>query len=509
MRWPSEPAKTFGVAAVLIALLALTAAWQLPFALEGQINDDAPIYLDIARHWKEGRGVRLGINFYQDWTGPTIPATPYQHVGYVLWIRAIWAWRDSVAAVSVANVVLAGLSLLLYYALCRRFFSRTVSLVSTALLAFSPQYFRASILPLTEPLQFFLLLAGLLLLWRPRASHPAIAAAGLILAGVMLVRASHLFSYAAVLLGERRRLFFTVSLLALAGWQAFCWARYGKFYPQYYEGARVFMLAARVPGGYYADGEPHLRMPPLGLGFHLREVMVNTPAHLAWFFTRLVLNSGWAMAALPLFLTRLRQPHASRAPISIGTRLFLAQALVPVLGISVSLSWSYLQPRYALLPLAFGLPPLLEGLLGLEWLTDRRVAGAVLGLVLSVGFLQGYWIVRAEPGQAWRLSGIQVPRREAYDHVRAHSHPGDLVASNELNFLYDLDRPAVSLPRGEFMNTQNVEDFLRIFRPSWVVIDRQVVNPNEPWNPIYNRVIEQAGLRLVYSNFGYWVYGRL
>lgn len=506
MPWPSERAEKIGVVLVLAAVLAVTTAWKLPFAREGKMIGDAPIYLDIARQMKEGRGALLGINFYQDWTGPTVAGVPYHHIGYALWVRAVWTLRDSVAAVSVANVALAVLALLLYYALCRRFFSRAVSLVSGVLLGFSWPLFTASILPLAEQLQFVLLLLGLLLLWHPRAPQWAGALAAVVLSAALLVRVAHLYSCAALLLSERRKLFYLAVVLTLGGWEIFCWTRYGKLYPQYPEPARVLSVATWFPGGYYAREEPHLRLPPMGMGFRLRQTIRRTPVHLGRFLGQLVNNSGWALAALPIFLPGWRRRLRG---LSLGSRLFLAQALAPMLGYAFTFYWlERVEARYALLPLAFLLPPLFEALLGLRWMADRRLAGALLALTMGVAGLRCCWFIQGEPAQPWRLSGIQMPRAEAYAYVRGHSLPGNLVASNEIGYLYELERPAVSLPRGQLLNEKNLEDYLRIFRPQWIVIDRQALDPAEIWNPIYNPVLERAGFRLVYSNFGYWIFSR-
>jgi hypothetical protein len=507
MCWFRDNLERYAVAFALGAAIAGTLAWKLPLARQGKMLSDCPVYLDIARHISAGEGPILSVNFYQDWAGRSTPAVPYQHIGFAWWIVAVWAINHSVAAVSVANALLSSLSILIYYVLCRIFFSRLVSLTSAIVVALSNSLLVTSVLPHAEQLQFLFLLLALLLLWRPRLPAWAAALAGLLFAANFLVRVASVYSYAATCAAERRRAFYAASLLALGAWELFCWTQYGKFYPQYPEGARVFSVATYYPGGYYSDVPPLLRLREDGLGFRARRTLENAPVNLARFYGALVVWSGWALAALPLLATRLR--FARLRAISRGSRLFLLQGLAPLFGYCLTFYWlDRLESRYLLWVLPFVLPPFLEALLGLRWLAARRVRFAVVGLVLAVALLRGGLFMAAEPGVPWRLSGVQMPRQWAYEQVRTHSKPGDIVAINELGYMYELERPAVSLPRGCLMNEKNIRDFLRIYNPSWIVIARIVLFAPEAWNPMYNRLLEEAGYRQVYSNYGYWIYAR-
>ena len=473
---------------ILAVSLKLSAALVvIPFSADGSL------YMNIARNFAAGRGFTCSDNFYQYWGGHTVfyPALVFMHPLFPFVAGIIWYFFHSLAAVHIFNVLLNGANCLILYLIVERMYTARVALFSTLLVLVSWPMFLTAILPWSEQLHLFFVLAAIwLVTQRSFFQNPAcIFSAGVILGLSCLVRVSgfyNLFIFLAVFVmfnGFSRNtvrilLFFWGGFLSLmVPYEIFCFLKYHIFYPEYPACARVFN-SSRALGGWYFSSKPVLRLP-VDFKPGLTSLFChNFPLHI-WAFSKTVYNS----------LSFLTCGILARSIVLYQKKRFDENLLFwigmgHIIMFSLSFFWlptSRLETvRYSLIPLVCWIPLGVAAFHDFPQILNKKLRlkylrfGFIL-IMLPLFMVIGYHSIEFNQ---LAFNDLQHPNEESirdqnmYRWVMDHSKPVDLIATSEYQSSFGLDRPIVSLPEGKVINDQNMMDFLNIYHPKYILISR-------------------------------------
>ncbi|HAJ56369.1 MAG TPA: hypothetical protein DCL35_01205 [Candidatus Omnitrophica bacterium] len=473
-------------AAVLFILLAipllpaLVTVCRLSY-LAYNNSSDTFLYLDIARNFLKGRGLVLSFNIYQFWTGIFYPAIPFVHVGFSLFLSLLYLFFPSIEQLVLFNFVFAFLNSFLVYRIVKRLYGDKVSGAWIACIVAATVSMQITLLRLlTEQLSLFITLSAVyFFVSKKDFSKKGLFWLGLLLASGFFIRSSAII-YPAV--------FFLAFLLAKDGgykkWRmaaliVFCplfvvgiyelavYAFFGVFSPQYPAAFKNYYLATFTHGGSFFPESPVIR--PFEAGGPMLYYWANFLDMANVLFCELRIFIFFALfrivkifrsrrkdelllaglALVPAFATIFNYPYMRVADFQWTRFLIVPLVSMMILGV---LEWRYLTERF--------LPK-----------TKRLVFHSLLVIVFLSNFYQSsrvlevYW-KKEEAGE--KVAAL----RSILEWTKANTGQEDLIAVS----LYvvgraDLERPTVILPLYNTLNSNNLRDFLAIYRPRAVIFE--------------------------------------
>lgn len=459
-------------------LLASVFLINLPFANLELLTADASRYLDMGRNLMTGRGAVTSYNLYQLWPGKYYPFLPYMQPIYPILAGAIFV-IFGLKAVIGANILLAAINSVLLYHIMRLYFRNVVSFSVAFFVGFSFPVVYTAISPWTEQLHlFFLLLAVYIYLKKPRSNYTV----GIIVGLSCLVRAAGLYNAAAFLLtfiilgcfrSETRSRHFKIIagfLIVFCSYEAFCYLRYGYFYPQYLYASKVWSLSQRFPGAYYQNSLPVLSQTRHVIPFLAG--LKNIGSHLFELsFTRKSI-----LVFLPFILLYRRLSPRVRPLYAV----FFLQGLCSLLGYAISFYWfpEIEALRLSLIPFfmfgSLGVLSAIEVFRGGLLRLNRVVLLSLVCIVVCFSsfmyfkdliLLREYYLRRYVIVNFFYRECIQ----DMHNEIRENTPPDALVATNFMQDALYFQRPVVSLPLGTALTEKNLEDYLAIFDPDYIV----------------------------------------
>ena len=464
----------FWVIAGLLSIIFLT---NLPIAGTELMSPDASGYLDMGRNLFSGKGAVVSYNLYQFWPGRSHPFLPYMQPIFPVMAGLIWSLFD-IKAVIGFNIGLFAVNCVLLYKLLRLRADVLTSGLVVLFMGFSPVLINTAIWPWTEQLHLFFLLSAILLYLGYKKSHFWV---GAILALSCLVRVAgfyNVFAFGAAILmlqgwsKEACRDYVKIAagfLTVLLPYEAFCFIRYGIFYPEYLAAAKTYRMAGIAAGAFYSDGFPVLNMPLVA-----GDTLANIRQHLAGFMTAFgIFKFVFVLAPVYVALNFLK----TRTPLLI---IFFLQGVCTMLFYMGSLSWlpDIETDRYSLIPfIALGsigflaIRAILDALFSGKAKRGAPIAFSLAALLfLSLGFRSYvpfrhfYMHTYPEMHKAYRES-----RDEIYAWIKENTAKDDLIASYFSADAFLLERPFVSLPSGAALTHKDLISFLDIYRPEYIL----------------------------------------
>lgn len=472
------------------------------------VTADACIYLDIARNLVRGNGFSCSYNFYQYWAPTPLyyPAAGFIHPLFPLLASVVWFFFHSVDAVIIANVMVSGINALMLYLIVEKIYNSRVAFWSALLVSLLWPFELTSILPWSEQLHLLVLLIAVYFLVKNKDDCALNQTwVGVLLGISYLVRVSSIFNIfiiAAVIvfcfgLTEKtlKRLvtFFLGFLAVLIPYQLFCFTRYGVFYPEYPLCAKIFG-SSRMIGGYYASVKPILRLSS-GIQFNLNEIYLF---HILRNFLKFALMFLKIFGIFSLFF--LIKSVLILRKKRFDEILFFSLGFLHLIFFSVSFYWlptAWLETeRYFLIPGTFWIPLVVASID--QFCTSPKVRSMTRHGGWYFVIVMSYFLVFISlPTLKMNFEYIRnrqeigarkVRETEIFSWLRARTNPRDLIATTEYQYAFDLDRPIVSLPERRVINAKNMNAYLNIYRPGYVLLSKRFL-------VLYEFFLDQVGVR--------------
>ncbi|MFH1867410.1 MAG: hypothetical protein ABH843_00440 [Candidatus Omnitrophota bacterium] len=472
----------------LIAVLFLSVFFiNLPMASIEFLQPDGCGYLDMGRNLFTGKGAVISYNINQYWSGKYYPFLPYMQPLYGIIAGGIWL-LFGLSAVSGFNILLMALSCVLLYKILRMHTDKYSSFLISIFVGFSTTLLFVAIAPLTEQLNLFILILTIFVYLRYDDRKFLV---GLLLALNCLVRASSLyivfwFMVSIVVISgfskEKLKGCLKVAagfLAAFLSYEIFCYIRYGVFYPEYLLPAKIYRSAAMYPGAFYQDKMPTLNMPALKVGADI--VFTNIGKNIVGFIENFQ-NLKFVLLLIPPYV--IFNIIKKRNPLSI---IFFFQGLGIIVGYTLSHTWDpvYEFARFSVIPFTM--------LASLGFLAIRDIFSNMLPerierrfpvvffIIISIffyfhiieykGFRNFYLNIYPQKFQDYTID-----RDMMYEWIKKNTGKEDLIATTFLRDAVFLDRPVVSVPRENWLSRKNVEDFIRIYKPKYVLTkDKELI----------------------------------
>jgi len=463
--------------AVLILFFAVFLV-NLPLAATELVSPDACAYLDIGRNLLSAKGAVTSYNLYQYWPGHYHPSLPYMQPLYAVVAGLIWI-LFSLKAVIGFNIFLSALNSVLLYKIIRLYQGCLVSFFISFFTAFSIIFTFSAIFPWTEHLHLLFLLAAIFIYLKYERFYFLI---GAIFALSCLVRFAGLYSLFAfmaalvMLKGFSKQAFkgylkITGGFLAVfLAYEAFCYFKYGVFYPEYLNVSTTYRLAELFPGAFYRPETPVLNMPRPSAG--LGRILSNTGGHMRDFF-----GSFRHIKFLLIFLPFYAVYDFVKKRRAL-TAIFFLQGAMLIVCYSLSLWWlpEVEVDRYSLVPfIALGVVGFIFIKEVLDFFFSRKGKNPppvffvliILPLIYSSG--KDYLVFRKHYKDIYPYKYRN--REDIYEvcaWLKANTKEDDLTASNFLGHAFLSQRPFVSLPSGKAFTSKNFRDFLKIYKPKYI-----------------------------------------
>jgi hypothetical protein len=326
-----------------ISLIFLISALpKLKLSLLGNMSADASVYLDIARNLISGKGLTISCNIYQYWKdGVYYPALIYMQFLFSILIAPVFFIFKTAESVNVFNVMISAVNTVLMYRLLIGWNKFSIAFWSAVLIGTSSQMLYTSMFPWTEQvhLLFLLLSLSFIVSGLQEQNNKKIILAGMLMGANCLIRAANFYailSFAASTLLLKRpireslkkaALFVAAVTLFLACYQAFCFLKYGRFYPEYLKSAMSFRLGELLPGAYYEASRPVLRISELSEADKLRLFAENFFPHIVDFINKLGLISFFIVPIGVLTFYRRRIEEVFLFVLGISTILCYSLSL--------------------------------------------------------------------------------------------------------------------------------------------------------------------------------------
>lgn len=490
----------------LIIFFACIAAKIIPVSVFTHITADACIYLDIARNFARGNGFVCAYNFYQYWGSDRLfyPAAPFMHPLFPLLSGVVWFFFHSIDAVILINLALSGINCCFLFFIVKKVYNSSIAFWSALLAGLCwPMQFTA-IFPWSEQLHLFFLL-GVVYLLLPDAAHKnrTLFFAGIFLGLSYLVRVSSFFNifiigFAILFIDGMtprafRRIFFFIFgfFLIVMCYQAFCYFQYGAFYPEYPLCGKIFNFS-RIVGGYYSSVKPVLRLPLFSEESLLPYYFSNVPSHL-WSFKQTFFENfnllAWVFIVTSVLILKRKR---------FGEILFVSLGFFHILFFSLSFYWlptAWLETqRYFLVPAVFWLPVCVSGVYHFQDALKEDAACCYRQryfFMIMIFFLVmiGWKTMQMNFHYAKNIDVFRqraVIQKQLFSWVQANSQPRDLIATSEFQYAFSMDRPIVSLPEGRVITNENLEFYLQVYHPKYIVISKDLAG-------VYQEVFRRHG----------------
>ncbi|MFH0877095.1 MAG: glycosyltransferase family 39 protein [Candidatus Omnitrophota bacterium] len=442
---------------------------------------DTFLYLDIARNIATGKGFVVSFNGYQYWPGAYHSALAYVHVGLPLFLSVFYPFFKAIEGFILVNAVLAVINCFLIFRLVKRITENKIWAVWVAVLAASTVCMQNTVLRiLTEQLSFLVTLAALCVFAAPdRLSRHRILLVGFLLAAGMLIRSSSillLLAFALALGLERRPgrerlrdIFFLClcPLILFVAYQVLVYARTNAFFPEYPRAFKNFYVATWLTGGNFFPELPVVR--PVGSYAALAKLGVNAWEALRVFFCTLRVLF---FLALWQFIRIFRQRDRREM-------VLLMVAVLPFAAILVFYPYVRLHEfelvRF-LLPSVVAL--LIIGIRGLSDFGQRFLPRtkalffhAVLFVIFASNYYQSYKVLEIYWHKETRQTVGQLEAVPVW--LKQNTSSEDLIAAQEVLYgLVYLDRPVVAVPFRNTLSQNNLEAFIRIYKPAVIIYEK-------------------------------------
>ncbi len=447
-------------------------------------SSDTFLYLDIAKNILAGRGPVCSFHVYQYEHQLFYSAIPFIHLGLPILLSVLYAVSHSVKALIAFNIPLAYLNCFMIFWIVKNLYSdKTLAYWAVFLFASTVSMEITLLRILTEQLSLTVTLVALLIFaWQKAIPRKWPFVVGILLGlGVLVRSASIVFIppfFMAILLAAgtdkrvRLRQAFEILIWPLAIvilYELFVYANFNTFFPQYPTAFRNFYLSTYITGGEFFADTPVIRPfghPPFA-------------SHLFANFTEMTYTLFCILRVLIVFFL-LRIPRLFKERNRI--ELFLFWVVVFQIT-SAIFFYSYIRidefqwTRFLLLPV---ISLIVLGAKGLRDFCGRFfprtkffLFHAILSIIFLSNFYQSYKVLEAYWEEA--KYGRKVVNLEAIaGWVRANTGTQDMIAVSAEYIIggVDLDRPTVSLPFGKTLNSNNLRDFINIFRPKAVIFER-------------------------------------
>ncbi len=444
-------------------------------------SSDSFLYLDIAKNIVSGRGFIVSFNAYEYWPGGIHPALPFVGVVFPVVLAGLSFFLHSVQALTVFNFLPAYVNFLLIYLIAQKLYrDRTVSLWAVFLTAAMVATEVTVLRILTEQLSLLVTLVALYIFLRDDAfSRLKLSGVGLLLGFGALLRPSTIyyplvFSLALLVSRQtpavrRKNIFFFLfwSFILPVLYEALIYAKFNTFFPQYPSAYKNYYLATYSTGGYFLPQAPAVR-PFLTNAFS--SYVLNNMFHMGFILFAVL------RVLIVFSFFRLLRVFKERP---LGELIFLGLIVFQILGILFFYPYLKINQfelvRFLLLPL-IGL--ILFGIKEFKAFTERFfpntksfLFSSILLILLFSNIYQTsktleiYW----QEDKAGKVKDLKA----AADWVRQNTKDRDLIAASE--YLYSavyLARPVVALPAHKLLNTNNLNQFLRIYQPRVVIFDK-------------------------------------
>ncbi len=483
-----------------LILFGVVALANLPLSQAELMSPDASGYLDMGRNIFSGKGFVISYNLNQFWQGQEHPSLPYMHPLYPILAGALWSLFQSVIAVIQGNILLWALNCVLVFGVLRFCVDRWTALVACLFLGFARGLVFTALFPWTEQLHLFLLLAAVWLNLRfPRSQFWV----GLVLGFSFLARAGGLYSILAfgvtlvLLRGSSKEALAGYGkaalglLLVVGGYEVMCLLLYHAAYPQYAGAAAGYWVAEHYPGASYSAGIPALKAPVLHLTGS--QVAANIRESLWGSFKALGLVNAILVSGAAFFLYRAAQRVPAQTDVAAGPRNTTIHLLTQggfVLFANCAAHWRgamYEFDRFTVIPYV------MLSCLGFVWVADSiRLAGEArrkqqAGRILFFGFAAVMILFQLKEYLPFRTfyldhyptqqAAYRSHRDEIHAWIRSNAKPKALIASNYLTDPFYHERPFVSLPPDKAFTAKNMDDYLAVFKPDYVLTGNQSLIP--------------------------------
>lgn len=461
-------------------ILLLTLFLNIPLANNMLLSPDACGYLDMGRSLFTGKGAVTSYNIYQFWTGKYYPFPPYMPPLYPL-VCGLLMFLSGLKAVIGFNILLFSINCSLLYIILRLVSTRSICFLITIFVAFLTNFVNAAVYPWTEQLHLFLLLLALYLYLKNKKASFLI---GIILAVSCLVRVAGLFNFVGFIVSliiirgfskEALKEYARVAL-SFAGvllfYELFCYLKYEAFYPQYLSAAKVYAAMKIFPGGFYNNTFPVLNMPPLNPG---GGTFLNVCKHFLDFVIAFK-SMSFMLVIVPLAAVY----ELIKRKNILFVVLFFQGAAVLFFYVFGS-SWypeSIAAMRYSIIPLIMFCS---IGFLYIEKILTTLIPKRMkffstsVFLVMILSFLcvniSEYFEFRKYSIDIYPVlwSDFNKSRDQMYEWIRTNIEPDALIASERNTDPFLFNRPFVSLPPGEAATGKNLTDYIRIYKPDYVL----------------------------------------
>ncbi len=467
------------IAALFIAVFIPS----IPLANIELLQPDSCGYLDMGRNLFSGRGAVISYDLNQYWPGRYHPFLPYMHPLYGILAGLVWI-LFGIKAVIGFNIMLHAANCVLLYLILSLYTDRITGFLIALFMGFSKSMVVPAISPLTEPLHLFVLLGAIFVYLKYDKTELWV---GVMLALSCLVRVSGLYSVIAFLaavlvlkgfskeaLRDHGRLILGLAVI-LIPYELFCYFRYGAFYPEYLQAAKVYKSAEIYAGAFYKNGIPVLNMPDLKLGMDV--IGGNILGNLTGFIKSYGIVK-YAMILDPFYF--IYDLKKRRSPLVV---IFFFQGLSLLLGYTLVHSWSaiYEFDRFSVITILtlgsigfLSIKEIIDGYILSQGTRNAAASAAIFAAAFSFFFyfqmkyyldFRGFGLnIFPEQQAVYREN-----REEVYGWIRRNTAEGDLIASHFLADAFLFERPFVSLPPDNALNEKNFNDYLNIYKPEYVL----------------------------------------
>ena len=443
----------------------------LPLAAKQFLSSDASLYLDAARNIAFGRGAIVSFNQYQFWQGASYPLWPYTQPLFPI-LAAVPFKFSGVGGVITLNIFLLGLNCGLAYLLVRRHAGVIAGAFAALFLGFSYNVVYTAIYPWTEQLFLTLILAAFYLYLGPfgdkRYFWTGVVLGLSCLARVFGVSAAGMFFAAALLAGgwakEKRYGFFLLAggfLIVTGGYEIFCLVKYHAFYPEYVAAALHYNNARFFPGAFYTSGK----------------IALHVSAHVAMFLREpalfynlknlvILFDCALFLLAAPFIYFAAgaykRTDTFTRVLFFYGVFNFIFCFLFME---SMGLEW------LRILLVGFVAVIIAALLLIFREKTILRIVFIPVAIYCFVVTAADYFSFRSYMlgGYACEITARRTAHEPCYRWIEKNTQRGDIIAVQFIDEAFLLNRPAIAIPLGAMVNEKNIRDFIRIYRPRYIL----------------------------------------
>jgi len=437
----------------------------------------------------------------------TFPSLAYGSFVYPLILAMILKVSGSLFMAAFLNVILAGVNaVMLYLILDNIYHNARLSFYGAILSSVSFSAFITSIHIWSEQVHLLILLFAILYFLRhwEHIRPVNLLFLGIVLALGYLTRVAGLFNLLAFALfiflknGFKKQAWVLTGYLLLGflavviPYQLFCFFNYRMFYPQY---IKMDWDRARVFGGYFdAQGIPVLRSVSFSGFSRVLSFFYPLWAKLVLSIKEIYINLGF----LSFFLFASRQKE--NPGINWKQDLLWVIAIINFAGVIIYPMFRFSEldiSRYSLISCFLLMPIALASLLRIFALLgtkfNARFCNAVaIGLVnICLLTLGSYYSSFSGKPLNRIIRARQNLEREVFAWIKGNSFSAQRIGlcPSLIQEGFQLNRPVVCVPDRALLTSQNLQSFLKIYNPAFMIIAKNKM-------PNYAEIIRPFAMRV-------------